>query len=75
MRHTEGEGDDEVLIVVEGDYRLVSVMSKEVVGCVRCIVLDPCVIPVSIIRMYDVIDVRSRSECRRAAPTCTAKCS
>ena len=72
VRRAEGEGGDEALTAVEGDYGLVSV--TEVVGCVCCIVLDPCVIPMSIIRMYDATDGQSCSECWRAAPRCTAKC-
>ena len=72
VRHAEGEGGYEALTAVEGDYGLVSV--TKVVGCVSCIVLDPCVIPMSIIRMYDAFDGQSCSECRRAAPICTAKC-
>ena len=73
VRHPEGEAGDQVLTPVEGDYGLVSV--TEVVVCVRCVGLYLCVIPMSIIHIYDATDGRSRSECRRAAPRCTAKCS
>ena len=68
----EGEGGDEALMTMEGNSGLVSV--TEVVGCVRCVVICLCVIPMSIISMYDATDVRSCSECGRAAPRCTAKC-
>ena len=48
MRHAEGEGGEEALTAVEGDSA-----DWEVVRCVRCVVLYLCVIPMSIIRMYD----------------------
>ena len=72
VRHAEGEGGDEALTAVERDSGLVSV--TEVVGCIRCVVLYLCVVLFSIISMYDATDVPSYSECRRAAPRCTAKC-
>ena len=72
VRHAERECGDEALTAVEGDSGLVS--ATDVVGCVCCIVLDPCVIPMSIIRMYDASDEQSCSECWRAAPRCTTKC-
>ena len=72
VRHAECEDGEEALTTMEGNSGLVSV--TEVVGCVRCVVLYLCVIPMSIIRMYDATDGRSCSECRRAAPRCTAKC-
>ena len=52
MRHAEGEAGDETLTAVEGDSGLVSV--TEVVGCVRCVVLYLCVIPM---RMHDATGV------------------
>ena len=73
VRHAEGEGGYEALTAVEGDSGLAS--ATVVVGCVCFIVLDACVILMSIIRMYDASDRRSCSECRRAALRCTAKCS
>ena len=72
VRYPEGEGGDEALTAQEGDSGLVSVTG--VVGYVRCVVLYLCVIPMSFIRLYDATDGRSRSECRRAASICTAKC-
>ena len=48
VRHAEGEGGEEALTAVEGDSA-----DWEVVRCVRCVVLYLCVIPMSIIRMYD----------------------
>ena len=52
VRHAEGEAGDETLTAVEGDSGLVSV--TEVVGCVRCVVLYLCVIPM---RMHDATGV------------------
>ena len=65
VRHAEGEGGYEALTAVEGDYGLVSV--TEVVGIVFCIVLDLCVLLMSIFCFYDAADGRSCSECWRAA--------
>ena len=73
VRHAKKEGGEEAIMAVEGDFGLVSV--TEIVVCVRCVGLYLCVIPMSIIHIYDATDGRSRSECRRAAPRCTAKCS
>ena len=60
VRHAKGEGGEEAIMAVEGDFGLVSV--TEVVVCVRCVGLDLCVIPMSIIRRYDATDGRSCSE-------------
>ena len=52
MRHAECEDGEEALTTMEGNSGLVSV--TEVVGCVRCVVLYLCVIPM---RMHDATGV------------------
>ena len=52
VRHAECEDGEEALTTMEGNSGLVSV--TEVVGCVRCVVLYLCVIPM---RMHDATGV------------------
>ena len=51
VRHAEYEGGEEAIMAVGGDSGLVSVTA--VVGCVRCVVLYLCVIPMSVICTFN----------------------